>query len=845
MKTLFFSLMLSVFSLVGMSQTYDVTISGVVTDIDSGEAVEGQMIDIMSDSVNGDFFYFNSVFTDASGYYEDVIAVPDGTTGAFTVSTMSCGAYLSQVAQYSENNTEFEIDFAVCTEVGGGDCQAMFYYETGDPANNLVIQFTDASSGDPSSWDWDFGDGGTSDEQNPLHTYGSEGLYYVNLTIEGDSGDCFSTVEMMVRIGSDTIPEGCQAMFNYYQTPNDANTVYFEDESWGNPTSWAWDFGDGETSEEQDPVHIYGTQGEYFVTLTIASDTCTSTYEEMIWVGLDSIPGCQAMFYDYPGDVPNSVQFMDESWGNPTNWAWDFGDGETSTEQDPLHIYAAEGEYFVNLTISAGDICNSTIEMMVRVGLDSIPEGCQAQFFYFPACDSVPAGDLNYQFIDMSWGEPDGWAWDFGDGGTSDEQDPLHAFAEEGEYEVCLTITKANDTCESTYCEMVYVSYDTIGDCYGWFTYMADDLDVDFEGFMGNSQNGVYTWEFGDGSAGSGQSVSHTYADDGIYLVTMNVVDSVMGCDVEYTEEVWVGDNITFSVYGNVFLEDSMNMADVANVYLMTFDTIGDDLINIATTTIDANGYYEFEEVGFEHCVYFIQAELTDGSAYFGDYVPTYHIDALTWEEAWPVFPFPMGWSYDVYLQPSQTIQSGSGIITGTVNEEESRGMMSNVEILLLNADGSTITYMRTDDNGEFDFSEMAFGTYVVYTEIVGIITTPVTVTLTEENPTATVSIVVTNGEALLGVGEINSRFIDEVSAIYPNPVSENSSVNIEMKESGTVQLTVISQYGQVVFATNQDLPSGFSKIELNTNSLSPGLYIVNVKANDNIATVRKFVKLR
>ena len=762
MKTLFFSLMLSVFSLVGMSQTYEVTVSGVVTDIDSGEAVEGQMVEITTDSIVGNFYYYNTVFTDTSGYYEDIIEVTDGVSSTLVISTMGCDNYLSEKRDFSENETEIEADFQVCSNPGGGDeCQAMFYYYPANQNGGLAIQFMDDSWGDPNSWEWDFGDGETSDEQNPVHTYGANGEYYVNLSIEGDSGDCSSSVEMMIKVGYDSIPEGCQAWFFYY--PGDVpNSLQFNDESWGNPTSWAWDFGDGNNSDEQNPLHIYNDLGEYLVTLTISSDSCTSTYEEIVWV--DSIIG--------PGD-------------------------------------------------------------------------CEAQYFYYPACDSVPAGDLNYQFVDMSYGDPDTWAWDFGDGGISDEQNPIHTFAEEGEYEVCLTITNTIDTCESTYCEMVYIYNDTIGNCYGWFEYTMDDLDVDFEGYLMNSQTGVYTWDFGDSTTGSGQTVSHTYADDGIYTVTMFVTDSVMGCDVEYTEMLWVGDSITFSIYGNVFLEDSMGMADVADVYLMTFDTIGNDLINIATTSIDANGYYEFDGVGLEHCMYFIQAELTDGSAYYGDYVPTYHIDALNWEEAWPVFPLPMGWAYDVYLQPSQVIQSGSGAIIGTVNTQESRGLMSNVEILLLKQDGSPITYLHTNENGEFDFPELEFGSYIVYTEIVGIETTPVTVSLTEENPTASISIVVTNGEALLGLGEISSNYIDEVSDVYPNPVSENTALNVEMKAAGELQLSITNQYGQLVFAVNRDLPLGNSKIDLNTNSLSPGLYIVTVKANDNIATVRKFVKLR
>ncbi|MCF6171763.1 MAG: PKD domain-containing protein [Bacteroidales bacterium] len=759
MRNLIFSLMLSVFSLVAFSQTYEVSVSGEVTDM-SGEPVEGQAVDIMTDSTGGDFYYFNTVFTDDDGHYEDEFDVPDGDSGTLTVSTMSCGSYLSESDEFSEENDELEFNFVVCTDMGG-DCEAMFSHHT-TPNDFMTVIFTDMSIGNPTEWDWDFGDGESSDEQNPTHTYGEEGMYYVSLSIESDSGDCESEIEMMIMVGYDSIYE------------------------------------------------------------------------------------CDAWFFYYPGDLPLSLQFMDESWGDPTSWAWDFGDGNTSDEENPLHIYAAEGEYLVTLTINS-DSCTSTYQEMVWADSSGFPGDCEAMYFYYPVCDSGNDrdGDLKYQFIDISYGEPDAWAWDFGDGETSDEQNPIHEFEEEGEYEVCLTISNVNDSCESTYCDMVYVSHDTIGDCTGWFDYdEGDSLTVEFEGFLMNSMNATFSWEFGDSTTGSGQTVLHTYAQDGIYTVTMFAVDSAMGCDIEYTQMVWVGDSITFTVYGNVFLDDSMS-ADVADVYLMTFDTIGNDLIDVATTSVDSNGYYQFDNVGLENCIYFVQAELTDGSDHYGDYVPTYHVDALTWEDSWPVFPFPMGWSYDIYLQPSQGINAGDGSIAGTVSGEAKRELMPNVEILLLNQDNTPISYLRTDENGEFAFPELEFGTYIVYTEIVGIKTTPVTVVLGESNPDAQLDIVVANGEALLGLGEVSSKYIDEVSAVYPNPVTANTAVEVGMKETGDVQLSVLNQFGQLVFALEKQLTSGSNRIELKTQSLSPGLYIVRIKANDGVATVRKFVKLR
>ncbi|MCF6341360.1 MAG: PKD domain-containing protein, partial [Bacteroidales bacterium] len=183
MRNLIFSLMLSVFSLVAFSQTYEVSVSGEVTDMQTGEPVEGQAVDIMTDSTAGGFSYFNTVFTDDDGHYEDEFDVPEGDSGTLTVSTMSCGMYLSQSDEFSEENDELEFDFVICTDMGD-DCQAMFSHH---PAANdfMTIEFTDMSDGNPTEWDWDFGDGTGSELQNPEHTYTTPGFYTVSLTVSG------------------------------------------------------------------------------------------------------------------------------------------------------------------------------------------------------------------------------------------------------------------------------------------------------------------------------------------------------------------------------------------------------------------------------------------------------------------------------------------------------------------------------------------------------------------------------------------------------------------------------------------------------------------------------------
>jgi PKD repeat protein len=128
-------------------------------------------------------------------------------------------------------------------------------------------------------------------------------------------------------------------------------TVQFTDQSTGEITDWAWDFGDGETSIEQSPSHTYDTVGEYTVSLKVIGPGGSDTETKADYIDVGPV---HADFTASPttGDPPLTVQFTDQSTGEITDWAWDFGDGETSTEQSPSHTYNAVGEHTISLTIT-------------------------------------------------------------------------------------------------------------------------------------------------------------------------------------------------------------------------------------------------------------------------------------------------------------------------------------------------------------------------------------------------------------------------------------------------------------------------------------------------------------
>jgi PKD repeat protein len=140
----------------------------------------------------------------------------------------------------------------------------------------FVVKFSDASKGLPTSWSWDFGDGGRSTDRNPSHTYARSGTYAVTLTVSNAYGSDSETKTGFVTAGgkpaADFTADERRGVKPF--------TVTFTDLSAGNPTSWQWDFGDGTTSTEQNPVHTYQQEGAYDVTLTVSNSYGTDTVKK-------------------------------------------------------------------------------------------------------------------------------------------------------------------------------------------------------------------------------------------------------------------------------------------------------------------------------------------------------------------------------------------------------------------------------------------------------------------------------------------------------------------------------------------------------------------------------------
>ena len=221
----------------------------------------------------------------------------------------------------------------------------------------LEVTFTDASTGQtPLSWSWIFGDGGTAQGETVTHTYFEVGTYTVSMTAISFPLAYDTEVKRDVVV---VVPPTIDVDFGASPSsgPNPL-TVAFTDATTAEPlTGWSWNFGDGGTSEDQDPVHTYTAPGTYSVSLTAEVYGASATLTKTDLIVVDPAP-LEPDFTTTPISGVGIVQatFTDTTSGTtPTAWLWDFGDGSTSTKQDPTHGYGEPGTYSVSLTAFVGE----------------------------------------------------------------------------------------------------------------------------------------------------------------------------------------------------------------------------------------------------------------------------------------------------------------------------------------------------------------------------------------------------------------------------------------------------------------------------------------------------------
>jgi PKD repeat protein len=268
------------------------------------------------------------------------------SAGSFTVSLTVTGA--------GGTKTETKANYIVTTFAGP---VANFY---GSPTSGTVplsVSFTNTSSGDISSYSWNFGDGSSSSLANPSHTYNSAGTFSVSLTVTGPGGSDSETKSGYITV---TNP-GDPPIANFYGSPTSGSyplTVTFTNISTGDISSYSWNFGDGASSTLENPTYTYNSAGTYSVSLTVTGPGGSDSETKSGYITVTN-PGDSpvANFTANPtsGSYPLTVTFTNISTGDISSYNWNFGDGASSTLENPTYTYNSPGNYSVSLTVSGPD----------------------------------------------------------------------------------------------------------------------------------------------------------------------------------------------------------------------------------------------------------------------------------------------------------------------------------------------------------------------------------------------------------------------------------------------------------------------------------------------------------
>lgn len=437
-----------------------------------------------------------------------------GSTGSSTIVS-SAGSYW--VSATNKNNCVLKDTINV--SIKGFKPTVAFAATTA--CQNELTSFTDMSFTQPpdniATWQWDFDNQGFSVLQNPSFKFNSYGDYNVKLTVSSGNG-CIGDTTIKVHVRS--LPKADFSPINGCSNKD----IEFKDLSKigeGALFSWQWIFGDGQTSNIQNPTHAYADTGLYTIKL-IAQDIfgCKDSLEKIIKIRLS--PKVTFDFND--GCVEQTIYFYETTnmppWAKIINRKWEFGDGAYSWAKNPTHIYNSSGEYTITLkNFSINGCMDSTSKKIIiqKTPIADFSTGitCEGQFVQFEDQSFVENGNIVK------------WLWDFGNKYTDSISNPKIIYADTGKYNVKLSVS-SEFGCKKTISKEIIIHPVTPNDFSFTPEYGIHPLNVQFVNL--SEGNLTHQWFFGDGTSSTQTNPAHTFINENIYdvlLVSTNEFDCV------------------------------------------------------------------------------------------------------------------------------------------------------------------------------------------------------------------------------------------------------------------------------------------------------------------------------
>ncbi|NIN33954.1 MAG: PKD domain-containing protein, partial [Gammaproteobacteria bacterium] len=444
-------------------------------------------------------------------------------------------------------------------------------------SNNTVytgesINFDASTSYDPDgvivSYFWDFGDDSNASGVTTEHAYTDNGSYTVTLTITDDDAANDSVTATKTILNRPPVASFTESA----TTISTGETVYFNaSDSYdpdGSIVSYLWSFGDGANASGLIAEYFYTDDGNYTVTLTIIDDDGAAASTSATKTVLNRPP--VAVFIEsistaYNGEIISfNASNSYDSDGSIISYFWDFGDGSNATEIAVDHAYVDNGNYTVTLTVTDDDGAKTSTSSTKTI-LNIAPIA-----IFTESAETVYTGESITFNASLSY-DPDGsiisYFWDFGDGSNATEIVSSHAYVDDGNFTVVLTVTDDDGVTNSSTAIKTVLNQLPVASFTESAVTVYTSESIVFNASASYDPDGVvvgYLWIFGDGSNGTGVVVSHAYADDGNYTVTLTITDDDGSTDVTFSsktvlnqaptalftesaETVYTGETVTFN----------------------------------------------------------------------------------------------------------------------------------------------------------------------------------------------------------------------------------------------------------------------------------------------------------
>lgn len=466
------------------------------------------------------------------------------------------------------------------------NCNAQFSFTIS--GNTVAVVPANAQTDSISEHFWNFGDGYTSNTTFTTHTYNQCGTYVITHTVTGfdsSSNPCGDSSLMVINISCGN-PCNIQASFSaQLDSINPTFVNFFNNSSFdpNTPIVFDWDFGDGSVSTTTDLAgfsHIYANPGIYNVCVVAynSNANCADTFCLNV-VAQDNPPACDIVAnFIYDTTSASNFIFTDQSTSSSSgivSYLWNFGDGSSSTLQNPVHQFTAPGVYTVCLTVTnAGNTgappCSQSICYAITVF--GTPTPCNDPIGF--GWQQDPSLNGNVTFVNTSaQGDTTAWiTWTFGDstGGQYGLQ-VTHTFANSGSYWVCMSQSLPNGCTRDT-CYLVSVTVNNTNPCNLVATFDAlpapntNSTFVFSNTTMNSDPNSLISWSFGDGTSATGNNISHSYNQPGNYLVCMHIAVSNT-CFADTCIYVTVNNSTPCNLYAGFTVAATPS---AANAYLFT-----------------------------------------------------------------------------------------------------------------------------------------------------------------------------------------------------------------------------------------------------------------------------------